>query len=813
MAPRSTWSSLAPNAVQDVRLAIRRVRRAPALPAAIVLTMGLGLGGAAAIFSASEAALVVPLPYANPERLVHLWESRAGTEERSPTSYPTLLDWRAHSGSFVALEGYDPANFTVGMGEEARMLRGAQVTDGFFRLLGVRMSAGRDFSQGEDAAVATGVAVVTQRFARSVSAGAALGHAIAINGGPYVIVGVLPDSFHFALLQNAEVFLSLSADGQRRADRSQRSVHAIGRLRDQVALARATDELATVMAELARDHPDALAGRGVRVAPLRDALLGSTQPVLTSLVVAVVFLIVIMGANLALLTLSRYFERTPELVMRAALGATRARIVGQLLVESLVPSVAGAALAVAIGQVATRELIAAIPDAVRIGMPYLANAGLDANVIAVIGGVAIVLVVAFSVVPALFITRSGAPGGDARATVGRGVRQLRRGLVAAEVALTMVLLVASSFLVASFTNLARRDLGFRDPAGLITARAPLSGARYVDPGARYQFYESLLARSAALPGVRDVALIDEVPGGGGGVTTVEPVDRPRPAAMLPRAVLRTIGGEYFRTMGIPVMTGRRFDTRDRADSPPVAVISASLARLLATEGSTVGRRIRLAATGGTVWEVVGVVGDVQVAALDADSPPVVYLSHLQTAENRLMLVLRTDLGVAAATNQLRELVRSLDAGIPVYAVARLDEHLGASRAIFSRRFPMILCGVFAAAALALTLVALYAIGLHETLTRRREFGIRIALGATPGSIQRLILNDAMLLSGIGVACGAIGAIAVSHSMQALLFGIVATDWRIYAAIAAAVVGAALLSSVAPALRAGSVSPSIAMRVE
>ena len=446
-------------------------------------------------------------------------------------------------------------------------------------------------------------------------------------------------------------------------------------------------------------------------------------------------------------------------------------------------------------------------------MPYLANAGLDANVIAVIGGVATVLVVAFSVVPALFITRSGARAGDARATLRRDDRRLRRGLVAAQVALTMVLLVASAFLIASFRNLVRRDLGFRDPKGLITARAPLSEARYGDPSAQHQFYESLLARSAALPGVRDVALIDEVPGGGGGVTTFEPVDRPRPASMQPRAVLRTIGGEYFQTMGIPVMAGRLFDTRDRTDSPPVAVISASLARLLATEGATVGRRVRLAATGETEWEVVGVVGDVQAAALDADSPPVVYLSHLQAAENRLMLVLRTDLEVAAATNQLRAVVRSLDAGIPVYAVARLDEQLGASRAIFSRRFPMILCGVFAVAALALTLVALYAISLHEALTRCREFGIRIALGATPGQIRRLILNDAVLLSGTGVGIGAIGAILVSHSMQALLFGIAATDWRIYIVVAAAVVAAALLSSFAPALRAGSLSPSIVMRQE
>lgn len=283
--------------------------------------------------------------------------------------------------------------------------------------------------------------------------------------------------------------------------------------------------------------------------------------------------------------------------------------------------------------------------------------------------------------------------------------------------------------------------------------------------------------------------------------------------MQPRVLLRTSGGEYFRTMGIPVMAGRHFDTRDRTDSPPVAVVSASFARLLATEGSTVGRKLRLAATGETDWEVVGVVGDVQAAALDADSPPVVYLSHLQAEENRLTLVLRTDLEVAAIASQLRAIVRSLDAGIPIYAIARLDEQLGASRAISSRRFPMILCGVFAVAALALTFIALYAVSQHEALTRRREFGIRIALGATPGLIRRLILNDTLLLSATGIGIGAIGAVFVSYSMQDLLFGIAATDWRIYVLTSSTVLAAALLSGLAPALRAGSTSPGIVLRQE
>ena len=797
--------------LQDLRVALRRMRRAPVLATAIVLTIGLGLGAAAAIFATSKAALVEPLPYAEPQRLVHLWELRVGTDERSPTSYPTLRDWRSRANSFSGLEGYDPINVTVGLSDEARMLRGAQVTAGFFRLLGVRIPVGRDFLPGEDESGA-GVAIVSDRFARSVPGRSAVDQTLTINGTPYVIVGVLPAEFHFSLLQNADIFVPLVVDQQRLTNRLLRSINVIGRLRDQVPPAGAQAQLSAVMSGLASEHPNELAGRTIVAVPLRDALLGNMKPILTGLLIAMSLLLVTMGANLALLMLTRYVERMPELTVRSALGATRARVVRQLLVESLVPSLLGAALATAIGQMTTSAVIAAIPEGVRIGMPYLANTRLDAGVIAVIGSVATILAIGFGLGPAALITHGWKRGGDARTTLARSDRRLRRGLVVTQLAFTVVLLISSGLLVASFSNLVHRDVGFRDPEGLVTARVPLSGPRYQTPVAQQQFYEALLGRIVALPVVRGAALINEVPGGGGGITTVDPVDRPRPPSMQPRSLLRIVGGEYFATMGIPVVSGRAFQPRDRADGLPVAVVSLSFAKLLETDHA-VGQRLRLAATGGTVWEVVGVVGDVQVAALDTDSPPVIYLTHLQTAENRMNPVLRTESGVASVANELRAIVRTLDAGVPVYSVTTLHQQLGESKAVFSRRFPMILLGVFAAAALALTLVALYAICMHDVLTRRREFGIRLAVGGSPGSIRRLILNDSMLLGAVGIAIGGIVAILVSRSLNAILFGITATDWRVFGGVAAGVLGFAFLATLGPALRAGSVDPSIAMRAE
>src|SRR6266568_4922902 len=766
--------------LQDVRYALRQMRRSPVLATAIVLTIGLGLGAATAIFTTSNAALVEPLPYAEPGRLVQVSEVRAGTEERSPTSYPTLLDWRSRTRSVLALEGYDPGNLTVGLGDEARMLRGAQVTPGFFGLLGVHVSAGRDFLADEDGTTAA-VAIVSERFARSVAAGKALNQIVTVNGAPCVIVGVLPSSFHYALLGNADIFVPLQLDD--------------------------------VMADLASEYPDALAGRTVQAAALRDVLLGTMKPTLAALLVAVALLLVIMGANLALLMLTRYVERAPELALRSALGATRARVLRQLLLENLAPSLIGAALALAIGQMTTSVVMAAIPETVMIDMPYLTHAGLDATVIGVIVAMAIILAVGFGLGPALLMTKARTRAGDARTTIARGDRRLRRGLVAAQIALTMVLLVSSGLLVVSFSNLVRRDVGVRDSDGVVTAHAPLEGPRYQQPLAQSQFYEQLLARTAALPGVRQASLINEVPGGGGGITTFEPVDHPQPRSEQPRAMLRIVGGSYFATLGIPIVTGRAFAPSDRGDTPPVAVVSVTFARMLGGPSSAVGRRVRLAVTDHTEWEVVGVVGDVQVVALDATSPPAVYLSHLQAPENRMTLVLRTGMEVPSVANQVRAIVKALDPGIPVYAVKRLDQQLSESRAIFNRRFPMILSGVFAVAALALTLMALYAICKHEVLTRRREFGIRLALGGSPRSIRRLVFSDGLLLVAVGIGAGAVVSTLVAGSLRVLLFGITATDWRVYAVVTAAVLVSAFLATLGPALRAGSVDPSIAMRAE
>jgi putative ABC transport system permease protein len=792
-------------AVQDLRFALRRVRRAPALAVAVVSTLGLGLGAATAVFTASRAALLDRQPFARSERLVHLWERSTRSTERSPTSYASLLDWRERSTTMAALEGYNGENFTVVAGDDARMLRGAQITAGFFRLLGVVPASGRDFAADDD-----GVAIVSDRLARALGGARAVGTSIVVNGNTRVVVGVLPRTFHFALLQDADVWVTPTIAAADRADRSVRWVHVVGRLRDDVRLDAMRAQLSSIMSDLGREYPDDLAGRTVDALLLRDALLGDVKPILLSLVGAVGILLVAIAANLALLTLSRFIERAPELATRAALGATRARVIRQLLAESVASSVVGGALALLVGNVATRQLLATIPEGVRIGMPYLADASIDPIVASVVVAFALLLSLAFGLGPALLATSGPRRQTDTRTTFSRAERRVRKGLVVAQVALTVVLLVASGLLATSFRQLVTRNVGFTAPEELVTARVSLSGARYEAPEAQRQFFESLLERTAALPGVRSVAVISSAPGGGGGMTAFESLDRPVGRAARPRAALRMIGGEYFTAMGVRLLAGRALASSDDANAPRAVVVSASLAQLLATDAEVIGRRLRFEETENTVWEVVGVVGDVHITALDAESPPVAYVSHLQLAENRMSIVARARVPLA---EPLRAIVRSMDAQLAVYAVGTLEQQMRDSRAVFQRRFPLTLVGVFAATALLLALIALHAICAHDVFTRRREFGIRVALGGSPAMIRRSILQSGVVLAGVGLAIGIAVALVAARAMSVVLFGVAPGEWRVYASVAAVVIVSALLATLRPAIRAGSVHPSVMLRAE
>lgn len=790
---------------QDLRVALRRTRREPALTAAIILTIGLGLGAAATIFTAFRAALIQPPPFERPEQLVHLWERSVGTQGRNPTSYPTFSDLKARSRLFAGLEGYNPANLAVGVGDQARMLRGGVVTPGFFALLGVSIAQGRDFAASDDANVPA-AAVVSGRFARLAAGdGDIVGRSISINGNPFDVIGVLPAEFHFAPLQDADIWLPLVPNAQQRVDRTDLWVDVVGRLEPGIGLPAARSELARTVSTLTRAFPAEMEGRTIQAVPLTDVLLGQVKPILLSLMGAVGLLLLAMCTNLAFLMLTRYLERAPELSLRTTLGATRGRIRRQLFTESLLVAAAGAAVAVALAGVGLRVLMASIPQGVRIDMPYFSGLGLDAPTIAFVCGLAFLLCLTLGLGPSVALGGLRAPSGGRTITGNRGQRRLRGSLVVAQLALTVVLLVAAGLLSTSFWKLLTTDLGIASPQQLVTARLSLSGRQYRTPEAQQRFYQDVLERVHAVPGVAESGLIDQLPLNGGGNTDVQPADQTGTTNRI-RAALRIVAGDYFSAMRIPTLAGRTFDARDRGDARPAAVVSSELARRLGGEQEILGRRIRLQATGDAEWEVVGVAGEVQLADLDAPSPPAVYVPHLQLAENRMSLVLRTTLPTESVASAVRGIVRQIDSGVPVYAVSTLQSQMSQSRAVFNRRFPMSLCLVFAGSALSLALVAIYALCSHDVLARRREFGIRLALGATPRRVRAIVLHSGLGLAGLGVGLGSAGGWAASRFLESLLYGIGAGDWRVYAAVALGASAAACMAMLHPALRAGRVNP-------
>jgi predicted permease len=799
----------------DIRIALRRIRRSPGLTTAIVLTLALGLGAATALLTVTRATLIGRLPYPAPDRLVEIHEQRPATGEQSSTSYATLEALRSRTTVYASLEGYDGANFIVGSADGARMVRGAEITTGFFRALGLRMLAGRDFASGEDAPGTPSVAIVTDRFARTTGMDRPGVTRVLVNGTPRLVVGILPSASEVGLLQEADVFTPLIVDETRRTDRGLRTLGVVGRLKPNVTMAQAQRDLAAVMSQLEREFPDALKGRIGGITPLRDAVVGGVRPIVTSLLVAVALLLAIMTANLGLLMLSRYVERIPELAIRSALGATRGRLLRQLLVETMLPSAIGAVAAIIAGQALTTALLAVIPDGVKADMPYLVNTEVDAGVIGVVVILAIVLATLFGVGPGLFVTKRDLKSVGSRTTTGRGDRRVRSALVVAQLALTVVLLTAAGILFRSLNRLVHRDVGFQDPGTLVSARIPLSGPPYTEDARQQAFYQEVLNASGAVPGIRSIGMIDEVPGGGSGSTTFQVSDQPLPSSMQTRVMRRTVGGAYFETMGARIIAGRIFDARDRTGSVDVVVIGGKLARLIETDGRgpAVGRLLQFARTGKRVWQVIGVVGDIQVTAWDADTPLVVYFPHLQAPDNRMTLVFRTSLPLASVAASMRAVVARLDPGVPVYGVTTISQQMSNSRAVFRRRFPLVLSGVFALAALLLSLIAMYAISMHEVTTRERELGVRVALGASPATLRGLIASAAARLMAAGVGIGLILAALSTRFLQALVFEVSTRDVGVYAAVMLAMAVAALLVSIRPILRAGKVSPRIVMRAE
>jgi predicted permease len=794
---------------QDLRHAVRMLRRTPGFTLVALATLALGIGANSAIFSVAHGVLMRPLPYPNADRLTMVWMDNARIALREDWhSYPDYADYRAANTTFADLAIFNGASRTLtgGGGGDPERVRGAHSSANLFDVLGVRPLRGRTYTAEEDRPGANAVVVLAHGLWQRRFAGRddAIGSTIEMNGRPMRIIGVMPPGFAFPERQT-EFWVPTGASEGQRASRGSLWLQVIGRMKPGVSVEQAQADLARVNQDILTRFPSQR-GYGVNVVGYTEQVVGRVRPAILVLAGAVAFVVLIACANVASLLLARSAAREREVALRAALGAGRGRLVRQLLTESAVLAVAGGALGIGLAAIGLRALLAAAPP----DLPRLDAIAMDWRVLAFTTVLSLATGLIFGVAPAWQLARTDP--GQALKEGGRGSSQggraMRRVLVVAEVALAVVLLVGAGLMLRSFDRLQQTDLGFR-PDGLLTARVALYGERYRDSARVADFYRQVFERMRAQPGVAGAAGIGTV------FLTATPNStnfsiEGRPDFPLDERVEVPVDAatpDYFRVMEIPLRRGRFFDERDAPGAPPTVIINETMARRFWRDEDPIGRRIKYGtlASQGPWMTIVGVVADTRRTGYDAQVRPETYLPHAQSPDSGLMLLIRTAGDPAAVAPALRSIVRDLDPALALQSVQPLSAILVEMTA--QRRLNTILLTVFGVVAALLAAVGIYGLIAYSVAQRRRELGVRLALGASAARVVRLVAGEGLLLAGAGVALGLGAALVLGRSMATMLYGVSATDPVTFAAIAVVAALTALSASIVPALRAGRIDPS------
>ena len=822
---RDTWGWIAIEQVlQDVRYALRMLRKAPGFTVVAVATLALGIGANTAMFSVINAVLLRPLPFPSPDALVAVSsvDLRRGPSQGASmsTSYPDFFDWRSMLQAFEHLSSYRDASFTLVDGGRSLQVEGAVVSSELFSTLRTPPALGRGFriedERGGD------VAVISDGLWRSRFAAAPdiVGRPVVLSSRPFTIVGVMPAGFQFPIKAPAtDIWITLAEDARvENADdtpmTTERGAHllkVIGRLRPDATIASAQADLDVINATLQRDFPISNVATGVRVSRQLDALVGDTRRPLLILLAAVGCVLLIACVNLANLLLARGAGRTAEIAMRAALGASAPRLVRQFLTESLALAVLGTAcgLAVAYGSIA---LLARWSPVELRGLDQI---GIDGAVLAFTVSISLLSALAFGLVPALQAARiDPMPGaqGSLRTTAGVNQRRLRGALVVAETAIGVVLLVGAGLLLRSFDRLMRTPAGF-DPDHVVTAKFTLPDARYSYPR-KVAFYDSLLADLGALPGVDAIAATAPLPLSGSqfSISFQQPAEGP--GSERHSSDFGIVSPGYFRAMHIPLVSGRDFTAADSDSAPRTIIVNESFVRRYFPGANPIGQRIQpgLATTEKeTPWrEIVGVVGDIRHRSPGEAARPAYFVPYAQGLITSLRLVIR-----ARDTSGIGEDVRTLMAGkdpeIAVYDVKTMEQYLATT--VASSRFQTLLLSLFAGVGLALTVVGLYGVMAYGVAQRTREFGIRLALGARPAEVRRLVMRGGLVLVAVGLAIGVVAAAFATELLTGALYGVNRLDPATFIAVAAVLLGVSALASYLPARRATRVDPMRALRSE
>ena len=810
--------------LQDLRYSLRRLAKSPSFSAIVVLTLGLGIGANTAIFSAVNAILLRPLPYAEPERLATIEHVYPSLDLEAPVSAPGFRDYAERGRSFqsMAVQTGWAANLT-GVGEPVR-LQGARVTGRFFPTLRVPAMVGRTIQPGEDAAgqdhvVVLGYAVWQRLFGGDPGV---VGRSLSLNGESYQVVGVMPREFRDFFNRNVELWSPLVFQPDQLTDENRTSefLSLTARLRDGVALADAQAEMRALAGQLKRDYPATYAPDwSLGVTALSTRATGNIRPALLVLLGAVGFVLLIACANVANLLLSRAAARGKEIAIRSALGASRDRLVRQLLTESAILSLAGGAVGLVLAYWGVRTL-----GAINAGnLPRAEEIRVDGVVALFTLAVSLLAGLVFGLAPALHAARpnlqSTLKEGGRGSAGDRGSQSLRRMLVVAETALALTLLTGAGLLIKSFARLQGVDPGFV-PERMLTFNLALPDARYAENPQQIAFFDRVLPALRAAPGVHSAGATSVMPFGGGWSTAsfeVEGYQTPENQPG-PWGDVRIVTPGFLETLRVPLTRGRLLSEQDRDGGPTVAVIDEEFVRRFWPRDNPIGKRFTFGPPDGATdtttreWiEVVGVVGHTKHEGLDAEARLQLYLPYRQVPQQFMTVAVRTAGDPDRYVNQLRDAVRSVDPELPISNVRTMDELI--EQSVGQRRLSMMLLSLFSGIALVLASIGIYGVMSYSVTQRARELGVRIALGAGQADVLRLVLRQGMSLALTGIAIGVAAALLLTRLIQSQLFAVRASDPLTFVGVALLLGVTALAANLVPAVRAMRVDPAVVLRDE
>jgi putative ABC transport system permease protein len=805
--------------LQDLRYAVRTMLKRPGFTAIAVLTLALGIGGSTAIFTVVNAALLRGLPYKSPDKLYHLFEVTPQKQfAQREFSYPDYQDYQKNQ----VLEGLAAytggGGIITGRGEPERVFAPG-ATANFFSVLGVEPYLGRTFQEGDDKPGGPRIVVLTYgMWQRSFGADPGIvGKPITFNGDSYTIVGVLPASFQFAL-RNADMWRPYQPTDSQRTRRGLHGTNLFGRLKSGVTPAQAQAELSVIAKRIEQENPESHAGTAMKFVPLQEQVVGQVKPILLVLLAAVGFVLLIACANVASLLLTRSLSRQKEVAIRAALGASRWRVIRQLLTEAVLLSIVGGVAGLLIAYWGVGGVVAMLPDNQINALPFLKSLHIDKSILLFSFGLSLLTGIVFGLAPALQSSRPDLnevlkEGG--RNTTGSSGHKLRSALVMSEIALAVVLLVGAGLLMKSLLRLLQSNVGFNTDQ-MLTLTVAVPPAKFTDANRLIQFFDQLKQRVDSLPGTKGSGTVDVLPLQGGNTTrfTIEGDPVPPPGQEI-EANVRVVNESYFQTLGVPILAGRMFDDRDRAtpnQGGPVIIGKTAADRIFAGR-DPIGRKVVYGSAQTPPDVIVGVVGDVKIGGLDEALRPVLYYPYKRFPGAGANLVVRTTADPTSLTNAIRGEARSLESDVAIFNVRAMDKIISDSPAAFMRRFPALLISIFAGVALLLASIGIYGVVSYSVSQQTHYIGVRMALGAKPSDILKMVLRQGLTLAIAGLVLGVVGALALTRLLRSLLFEVQTTDISTFAIVVAALFTVTLVACYLPARRATKVDPLTALRYE